>query len=73
MGKKKKKETVRKGKKAPRKRKKICKGKLYEIQGNSFKRKNRICPRCGAGVFMAEHKTRFSCGKCGYAEMKIQP
>ncbi|MCD6403782.1 MAG: 30S ribosomal protein S27ae, partial [Nanoarchaeota archaeon] len=25
---------------------------------------------CGPGVFLAEHKDRFSCGKCGYTEFK---
>lgn len=38
--------------------------KAYE-QG---KAKNRSCPRCGAGVFMALHKDRNTCGKCGYTE-----
>ncbi|MCK9314248.1 MAG: 30S ribosomal protein S27ae [Methanocorpusculum sp.] len=31
---------------------------------------HRNCPRCGAGVFMGEHKDRFTCGKCGYTEFK---
>lgn len=43
--------------------------KLYEAKG-SLKRKNKSCPKCGPGVFLAEHKNRISCGKCGYAEMK---
>lgn len=34
------------------------------------KAKNKSCPKCGAGVFMAEHKNRFHCGKCGYTEFK---
>ncbi|NTV23403.1 MAG: 30S ribosomal protein S27ae [Nanoarchaeota archaeon] len=34
------------------------------------KSKNKTCPKCGAGVFMAEHKNRSSCGKCGYSEFK---
>lgn len=33
-------------------------------------KKGRSCPRCGAGVRLAEHKDRFSCGKCGYMEKK---
>lgn len=44
---------------------------LYTVdsQGKaSANRKN--CPRCGAGVFMAEHKDRSTCGKCGYTEFK---
>jgi len=30
----------------------------------------KSCPKCGPGVFMAEHKDRTSCGKCGYTEFK---
>ncbi|MFA6530856.1 MAG: 30S ribosomal protein S27ae [Candidatus Micrarchaeia archaeon] len=26
------------------------------------------CPKCGAGVHLAEHKGRRACGKCGYFE-----
>lgn len=33
-------------------------------------KKKKTCPRCGAGVHLAEHKDRFSCGKCGYMEKK---
>ena len=40
----------------------------YEVSGESVKRKNKSCPKCGAGVFMANHKTRWTCGKCGYME-----
>lgn len=42
----------------------------YEVSGNSVKRKNKSCPKCGAGVFLANHKDRLYCGKCGYVEMK---
>ena len=34
------------------------------------KKKNKNCPKCGPGVFMAEHKDRTTCGKCGYTEFK---
>ncbi|MEM5804559.1 MAG: 30S ribosomal protein S27ae [Candidatus Aenigmatarchaeota archaeon] len=34
------------------------------------KAKGRFCPRCGPGIFLAEHKDRVACGKCGYAEMQ---
>ena len=40
----------------------------YEVSGDSIKRKNKSCPKCGSGVFMANHKTRWTCGKCGYME-----
>jgi len=26
------------------------------------------CQQCGPGTFMAKHKNRFSCGKCGISE-----
>lgn len=42
----------------------------YEIQEGKIIRKKRFCPRCGPGVFLAEHKDRYSCGKCGYTEYK---
>ena len=32
------------------------------------KAKNKTCPKCGPGVFMAEHKNRSHCGKCGFTE-----
>lgn len=34
------------------------------------RRKRKVCPRCGAGVFLAEHEDRYSCGKCGYTEFR---
>ena len=43
---------------------------LYEVDGDKIVRKNQICPRCGEGVFMADHGDRVACGKCGYTEMK---
>ena len=44
--------------------------KLYEVAGEGVKRKANFCPKCGPGIFMAEHKDRSSCGKCGYTEFK---
>lgn len=41
---------------------------LYDIQGDKLIRKRRTCPKCGEGVFLAQHKDRESCGKCGYTE-----
>ena len=46
--------------------------KLYETKDSSFSRKNSTCPKCGAGVFLAVHQNRKSCGKCGYAEMAVK-
>ena len=42
--------------------------KFYKIDGNSIERIKRDCPRCGKGVFMAVHKDRLTCGKCGFTE-----
>lgn len=25
-----------------------------------------FCPKCGPGIFLAKHKDRQTCGKCGY-------
>ncbi|MCP3682273.1 MAG: 30S ribosomal protein S27ae [bacterium] len=43
--------------------------KVYEAKGE-LKRKNPSCPKCGTGTFLAAHKDRSTCGKCGYSEMK---
>ena len=32
------------------------------------KKNGKTCPRCGPGVFLAEHKDRAHCGKCNYTE-----
>ncbi len=42
----------------------------YEVSGNTAKRKNKSCPRCGGGTFLSENKNRLYCGKCGYTEFK---
>ncbi len=68
MGKKKKKE--RKGKKTKKKTKRVKKPDFYEVREESIERKRRVCPKCGQGIFMAEHKDRFTCGKCSYTEWK---
>lgn len=42
--------------------------KFYEVSDDKLVRKKRDCPRCGRGVFMAEHSDRSTCGKCGFTE-----
>ena len=56
MAKKKKKEKKEKGR-----------WELYDTSGG-LKRKNKSCPKCGEGTFLAKHKDRLTCGKCGYME-----
>ena len=50
--------------------KKISKSTMYDVSSGVLKRKNKFCPKCGPGVFLAEHKERSACGKCGYMETK---
>ena len=49
---------------------KKLKATLYEAKGGSLSRKNRSCPKCGPGVFMAQHKDRLTCGQCSYTEFR---
>jgi small subunit ribosomal protein S27Ae len=42
----------------------------YEVIDDKLVRKKNTCPKCGDGVFLAEHANRVSCGKCGYTEFK---
>jgi len=48
----------------------MVKKNYYEIKGDKLERTKRSCPKCGPGVFLAEHADRISCGKCGYTEFK---
>ncbi|RLG53188.1 MAG: 30S ribosomal protein S27ae [Thermoproteota archaeon] len=42
--------------------------RYYKMEGGKLIRLNKKCPRCGS--FLAEHRDRRSCGKCGYTEFK---
>jgi len=44
--------------------------KFYKIDGDQVKKLKKDCPRCGKGVFLAEHQDRETCGKCGYTQFK---
>lgn len=65
----KKKNVVRKPKKKRKGKLTSMKYKKYKVEGTILKR-GMYCPRCGPGVFLAEHKNRQVCGKCGYVEIK---
>ncbi|MEK7790079.1 MAG: 30S ribosomal protein S27ae [Deltaproteobacteria bacterium] len=41
---------------------------LYSKAGEKLERKNKSCPKCGSGVFMAKHSNRWYCGSCRYCE-----
>lgn len=43
----------------------------YKLEGEKAAKQGRECPRCGTGTFLAIHKNRVSCGKCGFAEIKV--
>ncbi len=60
-----KRKVVKKGKKQRKPTVSTRKGDFYKpgVQ-------RRTCPKCGAGIFMAEHKDRHHCGKCSYTEFK---
>ena len=42
--------------------------KYFKVDGDKVTRIRKVCARCGKGVFMAEHKDRHTCGKCGLTE-----
>ena len=65
-----KKQKERKGKKERKKHPSMKKGSFYKVEGDKVSRDKRSCPKCGAGVFLAEHTNRFTCGKCSYTEWK---
>ena len=60
-------KVVKKGKSKGKARKPSQKWAKYKIEGDKITRA-RSCPRCGPGVFLANHKGRLFCGKCKYTE-----
>ena len=38
---------------------------MYKIEGGKLS-KGSTCPKCGDGVFLAQHKNRSYCGTCKY-------
>lgn len=53
-----------------KKKKTSMRYKNYQVSGTTITRKNKSCLKCGPGIFLANHKDRLYCGKCGYVEMK---
>ena len=58
---------AKKGKKPHKNKPTSKKYEHYHLDGDKLK-KDKSCPRCGAGIFLANHKDRLSCGKCKYTE-----
>ena len=58
----------KKGKKPHKNKPTSEKYKHYKVEGDSLKRLSKHCPRCGSGVFLANHKGRLHCGRCNYTE-----
>ena len=44
--------------------------KFYQIKDSKITKLRNNCPRCGKGIFLAEHSDRLTCGKCGYTDFK---
>lgn len=42
----------------------------YDVDGEEVTRKSESCPRCGSGVFLADHGDRLTCGRCGFSKTK---
>ena len=56
-------------KKKPNNKKPSKRYEKYKVDGDKLTRANS-CPKCGAGIFLANHKDRKVCGKCHYTEFK---
>ena len=65
----KKKSVKSKGKKPKIPRRKN-KGPMWTLEGNKVVRTHKHCPKCGPGVFMADHYDRLHCGRCSYTKFK---
>jgi small subunit ribosomal protein S27Ae len=59
-----------KGAKGPKVLQKSKKDAYAVSKEGKLERKKKHCPKCGPGVFLAEHADRSACGKCGYTEFK---
>jgi len=61
------KKKEKKGKKPHKNKPTGKKYKMFKIEGGKVTR-NKNCPRCGPGVFLATGQNRLYCGKCHYTE-----
>ncbi|MEM0359838.1 MAG: 30S ribosomal protein S27ae [Candidatus Diapherotrites archaeon] len=56
------------GKKQKKKKAKMKKSAYYAVKDGRLERKKQTCPKCGPGIFLAEHKDRLVCGNCAYTK-----
>lgn len=61
-------KVVKKGKKKRKPHKPSKRWTKYRSEAGGMKKTQRECNRCGLGVFLAQHKNRLTCGRCGYTE-----
>ena len=61
------KKGVKKGKKARRNKPTSKKYKKYKKENGKIVR-DKLCPRCGPGIFLMKAKNRLYCGKCHLTE-----
>jgi len=66
------KKKERKGKKPHKNKPTGKKYAMYKIEGDKVTRQKH-CPRCGPGVFLAVGQGRLHCGKCHYTEFLEKP
>jgi len=67
-----KKVSNKKGKKERKNHVPSKKWEKYQLEGTKVK-KEKSCPKCGAGVYLANHKDRLYCGSCHYVEWLKKP
>lgn len=63
-------KVVKKGKKKRKPKRSSERWKKYKIDGEKAVPNAKFCPRCGPGIFLAESKNRWFCGRCHYTEFK---
>jgi small subunit ribosomal protein S27Ae len=61
---------AKEGKDKGKAEKKSTIARYYTMKDGKVSRRNSWCPKGGPGIFLAVHKDRLSCGKCGYSEFK---
>ena len=64
--------TTKKKNKHKHRKEKLATLKLYSVKGGDVLRNRKVCPICGAGVFMSKHYDRYYCGKCQLT-LKLDP